>query len=84
MIEMALEGNKMLYRHSPNTINENHTKMASLLLLFTCNKQNTTFLSRSYGVIGTQTRISDALSLQLRASEMAIFVPITSICTASE
>ena len=27
MIEMALEGNTMLYRHSPIIINENHTKM---------------------------------------------------------
>ena len=28
MIEMALEGNTMLYRHSPIKINERHTKMA--------------------------------------------------------
>ena len=83
MIEMALEGNTMLYRHSPITINENHAKMAYSLLLLTCNKQNTTFKSRTYGVIGTQTCISDALSLRLRASEMPIFVPITSICTDS-
>ena len=83
MIEMALEGNTMLYRHSPITINENHTKIACQLLLFTCYKQNTAFRSRTYGVNGTQTCISDALSLRLRASEMSIFVPITSICTAS-
>ena len=74
MKEMALEGNTMLYRHSPITINENHTKMAFLLILLTCNKQNTTFTSRTYGVIGIQTRISDALSLRLRASEMPIFI----------
>ena len=76
MIEMALEGNTMLYRHSPIAINENHTKMTFNLLLLTCNKQNTIFRSRTYRVIGTQTSISDALSLRLRTSEMPIFVPI--------
>ena len=68
----------------PMLINETRTKLTCKLLFKTCNKQNTTFRSRTYEVIATQTGISNALSLRLRvhlkctSSCQYIF-----ICTAS-